>query len=197
MNIRSISRNFDEFVVLLNCLSSAFDIIVLTETFHITNLEIFSIGGYQAIYSGGTLNKNDGVVVYLKKDLKYTHKTITLGESKSLEINIINKGCLTLTAVYRSPQTCVDTFNKDLFAYLEKTHQIETQVLVGDMNINLLSDSDFVEEYKNILCTFGFMSMINEYTRPAGKRCIDHIFLKKYNLENVLDDIKDITLSYN
>lgn len=196
LNIRSIAKNLDELLILLDYLTVKFDIIVLSETFQINNSEIFNISGYRTIYSNGTLNKNDGVLVYIRKDIECTHNIITLGENKSVEINIAGDNSLTLTAIYKSPQTCVHTFNTNIFDYLESKCQVKTHMIVGDMNINLLADDEFVEEYKNIMCTFGYMSVINEITRPGGNTCIDHIFLKDVNLENRLQHIKGYILHY-
>lgn len=64
-NIRSIEKNFDEFKLLLRTYREEFNIVVLTETFIIADLELFKIEGYTCIYNNGTFNRNDGVVVYL------------------------------------------------------------------------------------------------------------------------------------
>lgn len=51
-------------------------------------------------------------------------------------------------------------------------------MLIGDINIDLLNNENYVEDYKNCLNENGFLSAINDITRPQSKTCIDHIFLK-------------------
>lgn len=119
-NIRSIVRNFDELIILLDYLPLTLDIIVLSETFQLRKPEIFNISGYKTIYNKANLNRNDGLLVFLRKDMDFTHKIITLGEIKSIAMSISGANALTLTALYRSPQTCVKNFNKEVYTYLEK-----------------------------------------------------------------------------
>lgn len=53
-----------------------------------------------------------------------------------------------------------------------------THIITGDININILASDNDVDEYSNILCTFGFQSLINCSTRPSSGSCIDHFFIK-------------------
>lgn len=72
MNIRSTAENLDELLVYLEQLVFNFDIIVSTETFKIIDLKLYSLPGYDLLYNCGTLNRNDGVVLYIKHDIQYT-----------------------------------------------------------------------------------------------------------------------------
>lgn len=54
-------------------------------------------------------------------------------------------------------------------------------MLIGDINIDLLNNENTVEEYKNSLVENGFLSAVNDITRPESKTCIDHIFIKSKN----------------
>lgn len=52
LNIRSINRNFDEFLVLINSFNFAFDVIVLTETWYSDSVgRIFNIPNYEVFFS--------------------------------------------------------------------------------------------------------------------------------------------------
>lgn len=62
-NIRSISRNFEEFIVILNVYPFEFDIIVLSETYTVKNLDLYRISGYHMYYNNSRINRNDGVVL--------------------------------------------------------------------------------------------------------------------------------------
>lgn len=67
VNIRSISKNFDELNILLDSLKTKFDIIVLSETWQIKDIDVFHLNGYTIEYSVGNLNQNDGVAIFIKK----------------------------------------------------------------------------------------------------------------------------------
>lgn len=178
MNVRSMAKNFDEFRLFLLHVAVKFDVVVLTETFETASLEMFHIDGYNVCYNEGDYNRNDGVVVYLRVGIEYNAKTVQMVDTKMLEIDINAKEKLKITAVYRSPDICPTVFNMCLLEYLKYNENVRVHVITGDINLNLFSESSFVEEYKNILGTFGFVSVINRCTRPASRSCIDHIFVK-------------------
>lgn len=66
-NIRSLQKNFENFQVLMQQISNSFDCIVLTETFILYDTELYNFNGYDLIYSDGQFNRNDGIVIYIKK----------------------------------------------------------------------------------------------------------------------------------
>lgn len=189
-NIRSLQKNFDELLLLLDQFKENFDIIVLTETFEIQDLALFKINGYNILYNEGNVNKNDGVVVLIKEYLSYQHKVYKLKNIKYntnvidlnlLEIEIsINSRNVLLTCVYRSPNTCPNNFNKELSNYLKGIKKYYAHILTGDININILSDEDYCQEYLNILNEHDFRSYINKYTRVQNEQesVIDHFFIK-------------------
>lgn len=165
-NIRSITKNMDEMIVFLNRFSSDFQIIVLSETFLVYDLDVLKIDGYTTLYNKGTINKNDGVIVYIKYNISYTYIIKNIGDIKTLEIITKLKNTdIMITAIYRSPSTCPKKFNVDLLNYIQTIGKSDLHIIMGDINIDLLTDSDFVEEYKNTLNSFGYESYINRYTR--------------------------------
>lgn len=178
MNIRSIQKNFDDLIIFLRQFSNDFDIIVLSETYQVYDLNLFDIDGYDIIYNHGNNNRNDGILIYIKKYFKYNFSVIEIAETKALEVNTLeNENEITLTVIYRSPNTCPKRFNSDLLTYL-KNKKRETHIITGDINIDLLQELDYVEEYKNALSSYDFVSYINQYTRPRSKTCLDHFFIK-------------------
>jgi len=66
LNIRSLQKNFDELVILINNFKNL-DIIILSETFVLPEINYFSISGYSIHYNNAEFNKNDGTVIYTKK----------------------------------------------------------------------------------------------------------------------------------
>lgn len=200
-NIRSISKNFDEFAVLLREFESKFDIIILTETHEVSNINLYKLSGYDTLYNEGTLNQNDGLIVYIRSSIQYKYKICELNNIKyknsSTKINFLNldivdddKQNLSISAIYRSPSTCPYSFNREIEKYLsENQKNVCTHVIVGDINIDLSSNEDYVQEYLNILGEYRFSSYINEYTRVFNnqKSIIDHFFVySKTQSDNII-----------
>lgn len=67
LNIRSIGKNLDELKVVLSSLNHTYDIIVLTETWKIVDVNSFHMSDFDIIYNNGRVNQNDGVVIYIYK----------------------------------------------------------------------------------------------------------------------------------
>lgn len=204
LNIRSAMKNMDEFVLFLNKLALDIQIIVLTETYFVYDLNLLQIEGYTILYNEGSLNKNDGVLVYIRNEISFSHEIKKLGNINILEVSTqFGSKKAILTAVYRPPSTCPKKFNIDLQQYIQTVERSDMHVITGDINIDLMSNSDFSEEYKNILNTYGYESHINDYTRPESKTCIDHFYVKEnvsipiqsYVFQHIITDHYPIALT--
>lgn len=182
LNIRSVAKNFDELLLVLEQFQSTFDILILTETFQIYDLSLFKINGYDVLYNQGKINKNDGVLVYIKNYISYKYSIVSIGELQAIKLHILleEEKKMIITAIYRSPSTCPYEFNTQLLRYLDNMENCDFNMFVGDININIESDSDYAQEYLNILNTYGFVSYINKHTRIQTEQesCLDHFFIK-------------------
>lgn len=194
-NIRSLNKNIDEFKILIENMKVDIDCLVLTETWKLQDPDLFQIFDYDMLYNFGDLNQNDGVMVYIKSNLKYKYEIKVINNIKLLEIKINPKNTnesIIISAVYRSPSTDISEFNRHLHSYLESIDikRNNYNILIGDMNINILEKDEPTNEYLNILNEFGFVSMVNIPTRVQGnsRTCIDHIFVKSKNnnIDNLL-----------
>ncbi|KAK9883932.1 hypothetical protein WA026_004872 [Henosepilachna vigintioctopunctata] len=87
INIRSIFKNWDHLNICLQQIKSDFDVIVLTETFYVHDINMLNKEGYTLVYSEGTLNRNDCVIVYTKIELQMDHKVINTSKMKATELN--------------------------------------------------------------------------------------------------------------
>lgn len=183
VNIRSIAENLDELLVYLRQFACQFEVIVLTESFKIDNLCLYSLEGYTVLYNEGNVNRNDGVVVYVKNGITFEHRIVCLTEIKILQVIMkVNNRKILISAVYRPNPTCPYVFNADLHKYLASlTKDIDYSVFIGDINIDILGNEIYEQDYLNILYQDGFISQVNKYTRVDGnsRSCIDHIFVKK------------------
>lgn len=197
MNIRSIDENLDETIVYLEQFAFKFEVIVLTETFKIHDTSLYSLPGYSLMYNEGTVNKNDGVVVYVKDAIEHTHLVVKLDNINLLQVSFkLNSKVFMISAVYRLNPTCPHTFNDNLHGYLKSIKgDVDYSVFIGDININILDQKDFTQDYLNILYEEGYISQINKYTRVQGERksCIDHIFVKHKN-STLNDDLTPVII---
>lgn len=178
-NIRSINKNVDELYIYLSQLDDTFDVIVLTETFVTSDASVYGMSGYETLYNESHLNKNDGVIIFIRDSMKYKQSNVDLGNMKVLELEVEsdNKKII-ITSIYRSPSSCLQEFNINFYNYLSTVAHCESHIITGDMNIDLLSNNEYVEEYKNNLAYFGYTSYINAVTRPDSMTCLDHFFVK-------------------
>jgi len=105
MNIRSLSKHFDELIVFLDSCNTKFDVICLYETWLVDNKLDYYIDGYDNYNYYSKLNKSDGISVYINSSFQVN--SVILGKidfCSSLSIHFSNNNDnLNLTCVYRSP----------------------------------------------------------------------------------------------
>ena len=70
-NIRSVSKNLDEFEVYINSMSQKPEVVCLTETWlnPSYNNNCFSLNGYQTIIASNRKKRGGGVAFYLKNNI--------------------------------------------------------------------------------------------------------------------------------
>jgi len=191
INIRSVREHFNSLVTFLETFKLYFcDVIVLSECFRLDSFAEFSLQDFTTYYNYGPINKNDGVLIMIRTSLNANLTTHTLKTTKiivskiSLEINNVGYG---ISAIYRSPATSKKEFIIDLDLYLKENITKNIEIIVGDLNFNLLSNSDIdVVTYYTTLVSYGFQPYINSVTREQSETCLDHIFVKtNLNLESM------------
>lgn len=203
-NIRSISKNIEEFKLLLQNCEVEFDFIVLTETWRISDISLFHIEGYSTVYNEGNWNQNDGTIIYVKSDFSHNSDIVEINNIKIITTVVdysssIDGKKIIISSLYRSPSSCPLEFINTLRTYLNSINisDHDHHILVGDINIDIMVENQQSSEYLNLLSEYGYISMINEYTRvtPTSKTCIDHIFIKNNN--NIIDYTIPIVLRTN
>ena len=191
INIRSIQKNFEELLVLLDNIKIAYDFIILSEAWQIHSHKNFQINDYKIHYNGANFNQNDGVVIYI-------HKSIIINEIIDRRINEVtftniqctkNKKTYKIIATYRPPSTNPDIFIDNLNEILTTNDTQDIKIIIGDINIDILDyNNEISQRYLNLLSEKGFVPQINKPTREteSSSTCIDHLFLKnsKINMHN-------------
>lgn len=188
MNIRSINKNFEEFLCYLNKSKVKFQIIVLTETWINDNNHCnYHIEGYRTVSKIGSYSRNDGVCVFIDNDIEAALVEDKIENSSSIFIDFkVDSKNFKLIAIYRSPSLNVFDFINSLDSVLTNMDKNKNIIMVGDINLNILEDGNESNEYLSVMHLNGFKSFINKPTRESGESstCIDHIFYKNFNANN-------------
>lgn len=183
-NIRSINKNFNEFVVFLQNININFHMIVLTETWMTdSDGQQYNMTGYDTYYSNAVNNKCDGVIIFLKNCLNATHVKEDLrgANASTISFHFKNQPFKVLT-VYRSPSDNAQDFLTSLRHHYDTTvtNNNTQHILVGDMNIDIMDNcrqTKLRDDYLTTIISYGLHSLITKPTRVTENTasCIDHI----------------------
>ncbi|CAB3223912.1 unnamed protein product [Arctia plantaginis] len=188
INIRSIKKNFDELLTLLTLLEVDCDVVILTECWLSKIADLPVMDGYNCHPTKKTKNQNDGVVIYIKKQLQYTVEEPDFINGSSLTCKIGNK--LAIIAIYRSPSSCsnqgFDLFLNTLDNVLSSVSKYDNICLIGDTNIDITpsSTNERSASYLTLNATHGLLPA--HYFPTRSNSCIDHVILKTIKKSTVL-----------
>lgn len=175
-NIRSINRNFDELMVLLERLAIEQDVIILTECW-LSKVNILpTMKNYHQFYTKQNLNKNDGVVMYIKKSLNV--KVTEPVDTKELTCLVASFDDIVIIGAYRPPEfTKLDNFTQSLEKIFRDFDQSNI-ILMGDLNIDIKDgyDSTKGDNYLDLAAMYGLRATHNFLT--TDKSCLDHCLAK-------------------
>ena len=184
-NIRSFSRNFDAFEAMLSSLVDLPKILVLTETWFTTPVEM---DGYKSFHTIRHDRRSGGVSLYFDSALKVKQLTelclcTNLIEICTVELYVGSLKFIIL-AVYRPHSGSIPEFNADIGRILSNFTPSQNICLVGDFNINLLSSNNGeVGSFSSIMCSYHLVPMITQPTRfppdslNQSPTLIDHIWV--------------------
>ena len=129
-NIRSIKKNFNNFLDLLSTLTCKIHVICLTETWlgPLDNIKDFKIDGYHMpLFQNRQQNAHGGVITYIHKDIETYKEMQNLSfvdqhnHCLATVVNIENKP-VTFLNIYRSPNSGNDTFTDKFEKNIENNH---------------------------------------------------------------------------
>lgn len=191
LNIRSVRRNFDEFLATLTTYNlDKFDIIFLGESFQLESINQFNIPGYTTYYNKADYNKNDGVIFFVKNNLNCQTDNIKLdicGVTISVLKLKVNDISFRIIALYRPNPSDINLFIEEIDTFFDENKEInQFELFLGDLNINILDNDTNSNKYLSVLAKHGFVPYIQSHTRVTAESatCIDHIFLKKKHSMN-------------
>ena len=137
MNVRSLSADHDELLVLLSGLKFTFDIIGLAGTNEQCEKGILSnvsLAGYN-IHSQPTKSSNGGIAIYIKFSLKYKVKedlSVTKAEFEMICIEILNRASKNTLCfcTCRHPNTNVQAFLDHMYNVLQESTKERKDIFV-------------------------------------------------------------------
>ena len=178
LNIRSLSKHFDELCHLLNSFPFQLDLFACCETWITPQVDISSlqISGYNIITDNRTFSTGCGVALYLKSSVEY-HLRNDL-KIAGVENIWVDTQDLLIGVIYNPPSWSQRDFIDEFENVLHSVFLSERKCLIlGDFNINTLVKSPIAKEYLNLIHSEGFNPLILETTRvtESTTSCIDHI----------------------
>ena len=204
LNIKSISKHYDELELYLKSLEFMFSFIGLTKTWlDVDKEEFYDLNGYTSVNRYRKDKKGGGVSVHilqgitftLRNDLDYFDsemETVFIELDKSVfntDSNIV------IEVIYRMPNSSVDVFNdriSDILNVLQRERKL--CYLLGDLNIDFLKAEDHraTGELLDVLYCCNVFPLITKPTRVTDTTAtlIDHVLTN--NLDNDMRHIQGI-----
>lgn len=172
-------------------LSCEFEIIILTECWLNDNKPIPTMDNYVTYSSKKCLNQNDGITVFINKNVQCTVEEPDPIGANFLLLKIGSELCI--LASYRSPSIyCTDSFLNSLENILSKV-KASTTILIGDINIDIKPNSTDRNSpsYLNLTAEMGLLPGHTHPTRLYN--CLDHVMLSTTTCASIM--VLDSTVS--
>ena len=219
LNIRSLSNavNYAKFEMLIDSLVNKPDVIGVCETWlrpgqtgHYMSLEGYKfIGNSRESNTFMSKSLGGGVGFYLKYDIKYEERsdlTVMNDVMETIGADIfLGEQKVTLFNVYRPPFSEDEKHTKfieqmDNLLHIIKNKSKDSYVM-GDFNYDLLdNETDAVNEFKELMLGYTYISLINKPTRIAERHmtrtntvsssatCLDQIWttVQKYDIRSAI-----------
>ena len=182
-NIRSMSRNLDNFLCLFPETKMS-DIFIFSETWHDTNTPVIKPGyeAYHTIRQG----RSGGVSIFVKFNIESCFIQELSFTSDSIETCIIrvssSQNNMYICGIYRPHIGTVENFTSSLENILNSAlFAGSTCVVAGDFNINLLVESRDVDSFTNMMRSHHYLQTITGITHPGVNQStsslIDHVWI--------------------
>ena len=178
-NIRSMRKNFDNFLVHLESSQINPDIIFLTEIWlYDDEIDNYKINNYVCHANCNNNYASGGVIVFCRNDIICDISNLPCNSADILRLDtFINERKVTFICIYSLHSQSITTFLSDITIILNNLKN-KNVVLLGDMIIDILPpiNENVSLDYLYLMSSFGFESLVNSVTRPSSGTCIDHVF---------------------
>lgn len=200
INVRSVSSlgKFNKFKLLLSQFHKLPNVIAMQETWFSANcVNLYSIPGYKAVHCCRS-DGYGGTSIFIAENLIYN---VVVNRSEefldmimiTLPGIVFNHKPLCVMSLYRSQKCTFEQFRNKLENLLQEISTAQCFV-VGDFNVDLLSNNSDTRSLTNLFIEFGLESCHKLVTRPLSQTSIDCIFgsliqnVEVCSIENKLSD---------
>ena len=180
-NIRSMRANFNNFICHLDSLEVLPSLIFLTEIWiNDYELDNYYINNFSSFGKCNNRHRAGGTCVFFSDKLQCRIKPLeTIKTADGVIVYCrIGKQEFCIVCLYRLHAYHVDEFLEELKDLLDNEHS-KNLCLLGDLNIDILSDSREANDYMLIMASHGLQSHVTEPTRIVSNSCIDHLFVRQ------------------
>jgi len=198
VNCRSLNKNFNELISLLNQIQITVSVICVTETWTTSSNECdYSIPGYNFFAKSRTHKSGGGVGIYVLSSIQckirsdICFKSADFAESVFVELSTsrVIIGC-----VYKPPDTHVEQFTAAFDSILSELNNCRLSTYIaGDFNIDILkyNSHSATTDFINCLFSYSYFPVINRPTRVTCKSAtlIDNIFTNDVDTKHLVPAI--------
>lgn len=202
-NIRSFNANSDSFFSMFSHQNIIPNILCLTETWFKTD-STEEIEGFSSSHVIRPSIRSGGVSLYVKNELKFHTISMFCRADINIEVNCIEislqNQSICILGLYRPHSGTISQFCEELCGILEDGYfNNKICVLLGDLNINLLSDTNDVSRFINNMQSLHFLPLITKPTRFGSSNeqvsLLDQVWFNsisyEYKCSIILNDFTD------
>lgn len=199
-SIVNINR-FEELKLLLHSIGCIIHVVIISETWlKNTETSYYSIPNYEPIFACRDNKKGGGIAAYIHNSINF--EVVEINSSSFEKIHFLLKNIhstsfneLSMIAYYRPPDSQnVTEFMLDLEQSLYNTGNKKCLV-VGDINFNLLANTQTIDNYKMLLGSLDFHCCNTKVTRNSSNSILDHVVSNFCELIHHHTDTIDFDLS--
>lgn len=198
LNIRSLTKHWDELNIYLSDRVSVLNVIVLTEI-NASEKDIveYHLEGFVSFSLCREGRKEGGILIFLEDcwladriDVEFNYAEVLILPMHKETDSFI------LVAMYRPPSANMQMLFNEMTS-LFNTYNDGNLILTSDMNIDISDPKNGgVREYLDLLSAFGMENQINSFTRveylgnKITKSCLDHIAVRISNQTHISSVIR-------
>jgi Reverse transcriptase (RNA-dependent DNA polymerase) len=196
-NIRSMRKNFDNFLCQIESELKHIDVIILTEIYIKENEKSkYNLPNFELFINPRNTNKAGGLICYVKDNIECKECNINFTNAEIIRIKINNN--LIINAIYRPPNSNKLMFIKELKDKMLKNEDTNNSLIIGDINLNLFDQTEtHICKYEDKMSKYSHKKLLYYPTREEfrldklSSTLIDHIYFK---YEKDYDPIKSFVV---
>jgi hypothetical protein len=208
INCRSVAKNWDSILLLLDKLIYPLTVIAVTETWlNDSIVNLYNIPGYKLVSNSRVSKHGGGVGLYVHARLDFVVRSdlaFMLPDIESIFVEITqanSKKNIIVGAIYRPPNTELDNFIVHISSILSVLGKepSKPRFITGDFNLDLLKYETHLptNDFLNSFLEHAYLPLITKPTRVTeySATLIDNIFTNAYlpdcNARIIINDISD------